>query len=124
MKLWPYSVLGRLEGVLVSCLVAGRKPWKPGGDAEKPSIRLVLYRENRGRRQCQSGWRSGSSSRRVMKLLPYSGLGRLEGVLVSYSVAGREPCGPDGDAEMPSIRLVQNWGSTGEGGSASLVAGP
>ncbi len=83
MKLPPYSGLGRLEGVLVSCLVAWRKPWKPGGDAEKPSIRLVLYWGStvlyRGWGQCQSSGRGESSSRRVMKLLPYSVLGRLEG---------------------------------------------
>ncbi len=67
----------------MSCLVAGREPCGPGGDAEKPSIRLVLYWGSavlyRGWGQCQSGWRSESSSRRVMKLLPYSVLGRLEG---------------------------------------------
>jgi hypothetical protein len=75
---------------LVSCLVAGREPWKPGGDAEMPSIRLVLYRENRGRRQCQSGGRAVRPGRRVMKLLPYSGLGRLEGVSMDCGLAELE----------------------------------
>jgi hypothetical protein len=67
----------------VSCLVAGREPCVPDGETGDPSIRLVLYWGSavlyREWGQCQSSGRSESSSRRVMKLLPYSGLGRLEG---------------------------------------------
>jgi hypothetical protein len=70
-------------GVSVSCLVARREPWKPGGDAEKPSIRLVLYWGStvqcRVWKQCQSSGRAVRPGRRVMKLWPYSGLGLLEG---------------------------------------------
>jgi hypothetical protein len=41
---------------LVSCLVAGREPWKPGGDAEMPSIRLVLYRGVQGKEAVPVWW--------------------------------------------------------------------
>jgi hypothetical protein len=121
MKLLPYSGLCVCwRGVLVSCLVPWRKPCGPGGDAEMPSIRLVLYRENRGRRKCQSGGRAVRPGRGVMKLLPYSGLCVCwRGVLVSCLVPWRKPCGPGGDAEMPSMRLVQYWG-TEDGGAVPV----
>ena len=66
----------------------------PGGDAEKPSIRLVLYWGStvqcRVWKQCQSGGRAVRPWRRVMKLLPYSGLGRLEGVSMDCGLAELE----------------------------------
>jgi len=68
----------------VSCLVAGREPCVPDGETGDPSIRLVLYWGSTGEYmgmggQCQSGGRAERPGRRVMKLLPYSVLGRLEG---------------------------------------------